>query len=443
MDQERSSLGPILDFEPEAPERDAPPAPEEELEAESVLGPEAELVGSRRRLLTREEEVELAKRIEESNRALLEAVVRSLAALSELIGLLEELEHGTLDIDDVILAVPEDDEARQRMAGDLLDAARAARTALVRSDAPRGDRPENPSARARKVFVETVLRHGLSPKAVDRLLSALATVRDSRRGSGRRALEATIADIRKHRLAVQRAKAVLVEANVGLVVWMATKRARAGLPLQDLIQEGTMGLMRAVDKFDHRRGVRFNTYATWWIRHAINRALSDQSRTIRIPVHLLEARHKLARVAQEFSQSCGRDPTEKELCDRLGVPAEKLRTLASIPKEPASLDAELGPDGDRRIGDLVADPNGISVLDEISAKHVRARLARMLEILSPREQEVLRLRFGLDRREVLTLEEVGQRFSVSRERIRQIEGEALSKLRRQAAAEDLGSHLAG
>jgi RNA polymerase primary sigma factor len=239
------------------------------------------------------------------------------------------------------------------------------------------------------------------------------------------------------------AMATLVEANMGLVYWMATKRGRSLLPLADLVQEGTLGLMRAVEKFDYRRGVRFNTYAAWWIRHAINRALSDQSRTIRIPVHLLETRHKLSRIARELAHEQGRDPSPAELSNRTGILPETIRAVASIPAEPVSMDAPLNANGDLRLGDIIADPRGDSVVEGISARQVGSRLRDLMGMLTEREQEVLSLRFGVRGSECLTFEQIGQRLSLSRERVRQIEAAALAKLRPQAAAERLDAHLSG
>jgi RNA polymerase primary sigma factor len=226
---------------------------------------------------------------------------------------------------------------------------------------------------------------------------------------------------------------------MGLVIWIANKKKNAGLPLNDLIQEGTMGLMRAVEKFDYRRGLRFNTYAIWWVRQAVNRALSDQSRTIRIPVHQLETRLKVAGIARAFAHEHGRDPTDSELARAAGLPLVKIRTLASVPKEPLSMETPTGDEGDARLGDFVAGPESRSALDQISQKDLEQRLRRLLGGLSPRHAEILKLRFGIDHSEALTLNEIGERLSLSRERIRQLEVEALAKLRGRAAEEDLRS----
>jgi RNA polymerase primary sigma factor len=228
-----------------------------------------------------------------------------------------------------------------------------------------------------------------------------------------------------------------VEANQGLVVMMARKRLDQGLALADLVQEGSIGLMHAADRFDHRRGFRFSTYAAWWIRHALNRALSDQSRTIRIPVHMLETQHKLRRRTSVLELRTGERPPESLMLEEMQIGPTKLARVRAIPKQPRSLDAPIGLEGDRRLGDTIADERTPSPLDELSLARAGAELRKILGILTPREQEVLCLRFGMGRSEELTLAQVGERFSLSRERVRQIEFEALNKLRRAAEARHL------
>jgi len=440
MRQERTNAALVQDLDLEALDHEEPSA-EPQPEREPFVG-NAVPGQARRRLLTREEESSLAKSLEDSNRAVLEAIAGSAAALAELVAILEERGAGGPETEPVVVAAEEELGAAESSTS-LLDAARRARSAKARARRATGTRAGEPADDPRAQFVQTALRCTVSHGDIEKLLTRLVVVHRSSIGPARKAIERTAAAIRRGQRGAERARAILVESNLGLVVWMATKRTHPGLSLPDLIQEGTMGLMRAVEKFDHRRGIRFNTYAAWWVRHALNRALSDQSRTIRIPVHLLEARHRVARARESFSQTCGREPTETELSERAGFAAEKVRAVSSIPKEPVSMDAPLGAEGERRLGDLVADPDASSVLDEISAKHVRHRIRHLLQTLSPREQEVLRLRFGIDRPDGLTLEQVGRRLSVSRERARQIEAEALSKLRRSSAAEDLDSHLVG
>jgi RNA polymerase primary sigma factor len=261
------------------------------------------------------------------------------------------------------------------------------------------------------------------------------------RRTGNAAITKTISTLNACRQTYERAKATFVEANMGLVFSLANKRAHPGLSLHDLVQEGSMGLMRAVDRFDHRRGIRFSTYASWWIRHGINRALSDQARTIRIPVHMLDARYRVRRATEQLSRRGGPAPTAAELASRTGLPVDKVELLASIPPEPASLDAPLFEGGEGKLADAIADRSASSPLDAVATVQAQVRLRRLLETLTPREEEVIRLRFGIDRPEPLALEEVGRKFHISRERIRQIEAIALGKLYQRATSEKLDSLL--
>jgi RNA polymerase primary sigma factor len=253
----------------------------------------------------------------------------------------------------------------------------------------------------------------------------------------------TAGRIRRARREIENARADLVRANMRLVVWIARKRADRGLPLVDMVQEGNLGLMRAAEKFDYRKGVRFNTYAGYWIRQSINRALSDRSRTIRLPVHLLEARHKLAQFRQHFAQEHGREATAEEAAERIHVPIDTVREILRAPREPLSMDAPFGPEGDAKLGDIVADSSASSPLEAISAERLRSQVRNILPTLTPREQQVLRMRFGLDSPEEVTLQQIGVAFDLSRERIRQIEARALCKLREQAEEEGLDSYLSG
>jgi RNA polymerase primary sigma factor len=252
----------------------------------------------------------------------------------------------------------------------------------------------------------------------------------------------TAKTIRRALRRAEDARGRLIQANLRLVVWMAKKQANRGLPLLDLVQEGNVGLMRAADKFDWRRGVRFNTYAAWWIRQAINRALSNSSRTIRIPVHLVETHRKVAQTLQRFSGEHGRDATLEEAAEETGLPLAKIRELMDTPREPVSFDASVGLDSDTKLGDLVADLSVQSPVEEIASARLPEKMRRLLRTLTPREQEVLRMRFGIDHPGNVTLQEVGNQFALSRERVRQIEASALSKLRELAESEELDSHLA-